>query len=166
MIKRAILAFCALAALAVPAGAQDITRTPSSLDPCQAPIGSIFILTIAVANVATTGADVGSVAVPACIGDFGVTPGNSTQGAMLRVWSNGASGAVTGTVRTAATGGGSAIYTFTTVTPPAANALSRSTASLNTVILNSSTTTTLYYNQTASSATGTGNVDIPLERLP
>lgn len=139
--------------------------TSGQLGICETPVGGVFILTASVANVANTG-DAGSVAVPACIGDFSVAPGNANSGALLRAWSNGAVGSVTATIRSAASGGGSTLTTFTAVTPPASAAVTRTTAITVTGLFNSGTTGTLYYNQSSSSATGTGSVDILLERLP
>jgi len=136
-----------------------------ALDPRDLPPGAVFVLSIPIANVGATG-DAGSVAVPSGLGDFTIASGNANAAAMMRAWSNGAAGAVTGTVRSAASGGGSALYTFTTVTPPGSGALSRSTASTNTVLFNASTTTTLYFNISATTASGTGTVDVVLQKLP
>jgi hypothetical protein len=135
-----------------------------TLDPRDLPAGATFVLSVAIANVAATG-DVGSIAVPTGLGDYALAPGNAAVG-ILRAWSNGASGAVTATVRTASAGGGAALLTFTTVTPPASGAISRSTAFANTALLNSGTVSTLYLNISATTATGTGTVDIPLMKLP
>lgn len=128
------------------------------------PVGSTFILAISIANAASTG-DVGSVAIPAGIGDYTLAPSNPATAAMLSKFSAGAVGAITGTVRSAATAGGTALYTFTAVTPPATSTVVKSTAATPTVLLNASTTPTIYFNESITTATGTGTVLVPLVKL-
>ncbi|HEX3916534.1 MAG TPA: hypothetical protein VHW60_04285, partial [Caulobacteraceae bacterium] len=135
-----------------------------ALGPADLPAGSVFVVSATIANVAATG-DVATLTLPVGLGDYAISVGNASN-AIMRAFSNGASGAITGTIRTAPSGGGVALYTFNTVTPPAAGALSRSTAFLGTTLLNQATTPTLYINVSASTATGAGAIDVPLMRLP
>lgn len=135
-----------------------------ALDVRDLPVGSIITLSIPVANVAATG-DAGSVAVPSGLGNF--APVAQAAFSNFRNWSAGAVGSVTGTVRTASGGGGTAIFTYTGVTPPAANTIARCTTASNpSPVSNSGTVTTLYFNISATTATGTGTVDVVLQKLP
>jgi hypothetical protein len=137
--------------------------TSGTLPCAQVAIGGTCILTITVANVANTG-DVGSVAVPA-IGDFVAAGAGVDPGAWLRNCSAGATGAITAAVRTAATGGGTALYAFAANTPPASGSVTRgSGATASTFLGNSATTTTLYFNETVTTATGSCSVDVALQR--
>jgi hypothetical protein len=160
------LAKASQAANAVWAGpASGASAAPSfrTLDARDLPLGVPFALSVVVANVGATG-DVATIAVPAGLGDFTAAWGNAAN-ALMKAFSAGAAGSITGTIRTASGGGGAALYTFTSVTPPASGGVTRSTGITTTGYFNASTVTTLYVNFSASSASGTGTVEIALMKL-
>jgi hypothetical protein len=134
-----------------------------ALDARDLPTGVPFALSAVIANVGATG-DVASITVPSGLGDVCIAWGNAAD-ALMKAFSGGAVGSITGTIRTASGGGGVALATFASVTPPATGGLTRSTAITPTVYFSSASVGTLYVNFSASTASGTGTVDIGLMKV-
>jgi hypothetical protein len=137
-----------------------VLGTPASVNLVNAsgcPVQSYLVCVFEVTglNVATTG-DLGSITLPAGFWSENNVP-------FLYNCSNGASGTITATVRTAASGGGSALGTFTSATPPASGNITAGTGASTTLVF---TATALYFNSTATTATGTCSALIILRSLP
>lgn len=119
-----------------------------------AQLSALCVLEATSVSVASTG-DAGTITIPA--GSY------IANNAWLYNCSNGAVGSITATIRTASSGGGTALSTFTAVTPPASGSATAATSVLGTTV---ATATTLYINISATTATGTCSFPVKVGYIP